>query len=139
MTNYYFDMDGVLANFHEHKDGWKMAGSYNFIRNLRPFTEAVDLVNRLTETDGVEVYISSLCKNEYAKTAKIAWLKQYCPNIKAENIIILVGHAKKVENMVTADGILVDDKEANVKQWRKGGHKAVYVEIKGRVDLTIAE
>ena len=139
MTNYYFDMDGVLANFHEHKDGWKMSGNYNFIRNPRPFTEAVNLVNALTEAEGVEVFISSLCRNEYAKRAKLAWLHQYCPNLKTENIIILIGHARKVDNMMTDDGILVDDKEANIKQWRKSGHKAIFVEIKGQVDLTIAQ
>jgi 5'(3')-deoxyribonucleotidase len=127
-------MDGVLANFHEHKDGWKFAGSYDFIRNLAPFIESINLVNEMIK-NGYKVYISSLCRNEYAKQAKIDWLKQYIPNLKEENIIILIGNAKKVENMKTRTGVLVDDKEANVKQWRKKGLKAVYVETKGIIEM----
>ena len=137
-TAYYFDMDGVLANFHEHKDGWRSAGQYSFIRNLRPFDEAVNLVNNLI-ANGVEVYISSLCMNEAAKQAKVDWLAQYIPTLDVDHIIIMVGNAKKHENMKTYDGILVDDKLANVRAWRKAGHKAVYVETKGMVDLTTAE
>ena len=137
-TTYYFDMDGVLANFHEYKDGWRMAGRYNFIRNLNPFVDAVNLVNELI-ANGTEVYISSLCMNDAAKQAKIDWLAQYIPTLNADHIIIMVGNAKKHDNMRTYDGILVDDKLTNVKAWRKAGHKAVYVEEKGVVDLTTAE
>lgn len=137
-TTYYFDMDGVLANFHEHENGWRMAGSYNFIRNLRPFMATVNLVNDMI-ADGVEVYISSLCKNETAKKAKIDWLAEFIPALNLDHIIILIGTAKKNEHMMTADGILVDDKLANVRAWRKAGHKAVYVEEKGVVNLDDAE
>lgn len=136
MTNtYYFDMDGVLANFHEHYKGYLRAGEYDFIRNLRPFLDTVNLVNTLIEK-GEEVYISSLCKNDVAKKAKIDWLAEYIPALTLDHIIILVGSGKKCDNMKTTDGILVDDKESNIKQWRKAGHKACLVEVKGIVNLT---
>jgi 5'(3')-deoxyribonucleotidase len=131
---YYFDMDGVLANFHEHKDGWRSAGKYDFIRNLKPFVNAVKLVSELILA-GNDVYISSLCMNENAKKAKIDWLNEFLPEINADHIIIMTGNAKKDENMATTDGVLVDDKKANVNRWRKAGHKAIYVEIKGEIDL----
>ena len=134
-TNYYFDMDGVMANFHEHKDGWRVAGNYNFIRNLKPFMVTIELINTMI-ANGENVYIFSLCKNEIAKQAKIDWLAEYIPSLEVSHIIILIGNAKKHEHMLTADGVLVDDKEANVKAWRKAGHKAVFVETKGTVDLT---
>ena len=134
-TSYYFDMDGVMANFHEHKDGWKYAGSYNFIRNLKPFMDTVNLINDMI-ANGKSVYISSLCRNETAKQAKIDWLAEYIPNLRKDHIIILVGNGKKVENRKTKGGVLIDDKEANIKQWRKAGLKAVYVEVKGQVDMT---
>ena len=132
--NYYFDMDGVLANFHEIKDGWKYAKKYSFIRKLRPFIEAVDLVNALI-ANGEEVYISSLCASEEAKQAKIDWLAQYIPALTLDHVIIMVGNAKKHENMLTADGVLVDDKLANVRAWRKVGMKAVLVEEKGVINF----
>jgi len=130
---YYFDMDGVLANFHEVKDGYKFSGSYKFIRNLKPFMNSVNLVKELIEK-GNEVYISSLARNEYAKNAKVDWLAEYIPTMKKENIIILVGNAKKHEN-IFSEGVLVDDKLANVRAWCKAGMKAVYVEEKGVVNL----
>ena len=135
---FYFDMDGVLANFHEVKDGWKYAKNYNFIRNLRPFADAVATVNALIDA-GVEVYISSLCASEDAKQAKIDWLAQYIPALTLDRIIILVGSGKKHEHLVTADGILVDDKASNVKGWRKAGHKAIFVEEKGIIDFSKIE
>lgn len=134
-TSYYFDMDGVLANFHEHVDGWKYAMSYNFIRNLRPFEESVNLVNEMIAS-GKSVYISSLCASEDAKRAKIDWLAQYIPNLKANHIIIVVGNAKKNETMKTKKGVLIDDKKANINAWRKAGLKAVFVEEKGKINLT---
>ena len=132
--NYYFDVDGVLANFHEVKDGWKFSGKYDFIRNLNPFVESINLVNAMIET-GYNVYISTLVRNEEAKRARLEWLLEYLPNLKVENIIIMVGSAKKFEHMVTDDGVLVDDKLANVKQWRKAGFQAIFVENKGEIDI----
>ena len=131
MTNYYFDMDGVLANFHEHKDGWKRAMYYNFIFGLKPFIGNVNLINQLLENREMNVYISSLAASEEAKKAKIDWLKKYVPNLSEDHIIIIVGKGKKHENMKTADGILIDDKESNCKQWRKAGHKAILLTVKG--------
>lgn len=141
MTNYYFDMDGVLANFHEHKDGWKRAMYYDFIRSLKPFQEAIDLVNEMLTRKEVEIYISSLAASEDAKRAKLDWLAQYIPNLKVANVIILVGSGKrnKADYMKTEDGILVDDKEENVKAWRKQGHKAVFVATRGEIHLEEVE
>ena len=43
---------------------------------------------------------------------------------------------RKCDNMLTEDGVLVDDKKANCNQWIKAGHKAVYLETKGgTIDL----
>lgn len=133
-NNYYFDMDGVLANFHEHKDGWKYASSYKFIRNLKPFMEAINTCKKMIET-GENVYISSLCASENAKKAKIDWLAEYIPELKVSHIVIIVGKGKKNEHMLTEDGILIDDKESNIKAWRKAGMKAIYVETKGVIEL----
>lgn len=140
MTNYYFDMDGVLVNFHEHKDGWKKAMNYEFIRNLNPFSEAIQLVNDLLAKKDITVYISSVCASEEAKQAKIEWLAQYIPTLEIANIIITVkGNCHKEQRMKTDNGILVDDKMENIKAWRKQGYKAIFVETKGKINLEKAE
>lgn len=133
MTNsnvYYFDMDGVLANFHKEKYNYKNAISREWIANLEPFTANVELVRNLI-AHGNKVYINSLAASEGAKEGKLDWLAKYLPEIEKENIIIIVGNGKKADYM-KEEGTLVDDKLANCKQWEKlSGCPSVWVETKG--------
>lgn len=132
MTNYYFDVDGVLADFHSAYDPANRAASmtYGFIRNLKPFVENIKVVKSLIEA-GEMVFISTVVANEITKAARIAWLAEYLPEIPAERIITIVGYGNKADHMMTEDGILVDDKKANCRQWEKAGHKAMWLEVKG--------
>lgn len=129
-ANYYFDMDGVLANFHKTPYNRYNAMSYKFIYELEPFTNNINVIKNLI-SKGHKVYISSLCASENAKRAKIDWLAKYLPEIPSYRIIIIVGSGKKVEHMKTKDGILIDDKLANCRQWEKAGHPAIWLEEKG--------
>ena len=69
---YYFDVDGVLADFHGVYNPMNRDESltYDFIRNLRPFAENIALVKALI-ADGNRVYISTMVANE-----TLAWLKK---------------------------------------------------------------
>ncbi len=128
---YYFDVDGVLADFHSVYDSKNRGKSltYNFIRNLKAFTNNVNLVKSLI-ANGNNVYISTMVANEATRKARIDWLAEYLPEIDESHIITLF-KGKKSDNMRTEDGILVDDKESNCKQWTKAGHKAIWLEVKG--------
>lgn len=130
-TNYYFDVDGVLADFHNAYDATnrKACTTYNFIRNLVPFFANIALVKALI-ADGNNVYISTMVANEDCKKARIEWLNEFLPEIPNDRIIVLF-KGRKCDNMLTEDGVLVDDKKANCNQWVKAGHKAVYLETKG--------
>lgn len=132
---YYFDMDGVLCNFHKEPYSYTKAINRNWIANLDPFPEAVHMVKTMIH-EGKDIYINSLAASEEAKLGKIDWLHKYLPEINADHIIIIVGNGKKAEYMKTAEGILVDDKLSNCRQWTKiSGQPAVWVEERGKVVL----
>ena len=129
MTTYYFDMDGVLANFHKEPYSFANAISREWIANLEPFMENVKIVRNLI-AKGEKVYILSKAARETSKMGKIEWLARYIPELNAENIIIIVGNGKKVD-YIKEDGILVDDDIKNINPWIKAGHSAIHVEVKG--------
>ena len=126
---YYFDMDGVLANFHKEAYSFANAISREWIANLDPFMGNVEIVRKLIAS-GEKVYILSKAARDTAAQGKIDWLARYIPEMKAENIIIIVGNGKKVD-FIKEDGILVDDDVKNIRPWVKAGHKAIHVEVKG--------
>lgn len=128
---YYFDMDGVIANF--HKEPYKYANAINreWIANLEPFEENVKLVRDLIKNNK-SVYILSKAASEEAKLGKLDWLAKHIPELNPKRVIVIVGNGKKVDYMVTKTGILVDDDLKNIRPWTKAGHRAIHLEIKGQ-------
>jgi 5'(3')-deoxyribonucleotidase len=128
---YYFDMDGVIANF--HKEPYKYANAINreWIANLEPFEENVKLIRDLIKNNK-SVYILSKAASEEAKLGKLDWLAKHIPELNPKRVIVIVGNGKKVDYMVTKTGILVDDDLKNIRPWTKAGHRAIHLEIKGQ-------
>ena len=132
MTTYYFDMDGVLANFHKaYALNKATAMSRSAMANLEPFAENVALVRKMI-ADGIKVYILTKAANENGKAGKVEWLAKYIPEITAENFICIVGHGKKVDYIREA-GTLVDDDPKNTRPWIKAGYTAITLEVKGEI------
>lgn len=131
MNTYYFDMDGVLANF--HKEPYKYVNAINrqWIANLEPFMHNVQVLRNMINA-GIEVYILSKCASENARLGKIDWLAKYVPELTEDRIIIIVGNGKKVDYMRTAEGILIDDDIKNTRPWMKAGYEAITLEYKGQ-------
>jgi hypothetical protein len=130
-TAYYFDMDGVLCNF--HKEPFKYANAINrsWIANLDPFMANVALVSELIAR-GESVYILTKAASESAKLGKLDWVRKHIPEFNLDRVIVIVGNGKKTDYMATADGILIDDDIKNTRQWEKAGHMAITLEFKGQ-------
>ena len=127
---YYFDMDGVLANFHKaYATDKAVACKRSAMANLEPFAENVSAVRSLIAS-GVQVYILTKAANEDGKAGKIDWLAKFIPELTTEQFICIVGSGRKVD-FIREDGILVDDDVKNTRQWEKAGHKAILLEVKG--------
>ena len=130
-TTYYFDVDGVLANY--HKDAFNVKNAFNreWIANLEPFIENVNLVRELI-ANNKSVYIITKAACEQAKLGKLDWFKKYIPELDVKRIIVIVGHGNKAEFMKTKEGILIDDDIKNCRQWARAGHEYIHLEIKGQ-------
>jgi FMN phosphatase YigB (HAD superfamily) len=130
MKRYYFDVDGVLANFHKEKFEYKKAVNREWIANLEPFVENVELVRTLI-LRGEKVFIISKAASENARLGKLDWFKKYLPELVEENIFVIVGHGNKADYIQTEEAILFDDDMKNCRQWAKAGQTYYHLEIKG--------
>lgn len=126
---YYFDMDGVLADFHSTYTERAQALSRDYLANLAPFAENVKMVRNLIAA-GSLVYILTKAANEDARQGKLDWLAKYIPEMTTERFICIVGYGRKVD-FIREDGVLVDDDPKNTRQWVKGGHEALLLSYKG--------
>ena len=129
MKTYYFDMDGVIANFHKEPYKYTNAINREWIANLDPFMDNVNLIRNLI-AKGENVYILSKAAHENAKLGKIDWLAKYIPELTIDKIIIIVGSGKKCDYIREA-GILVDDDKTNINQWIKAGYEGILLKTKG--------
>lgn len=126
---YYFDMDGVLANFHKaYATDKAVALKREAMANLEPFAENVAILNNLLAA-GITCYILTKAANADGAQGKVDWLAKYVPMMDEAHIIIIT-KGRKVDNMREA-GVLVDDDMTNCKQWTKAGYEAIYLATKG--------
>ena len=126
---YYWDMDGVLADFHTaYATDRATALKKDAMANLLPFMANVVTLRNLILA-GHTCYILTKAANEAGAQGKVEWLAKYVPEMTADHTIIIT-KGRKVDN-IREDGILVDDDPTNTRQWEKAGHTAILLTAKG--------
>lgn len=126
---YYWDMDGVLANFHKaYATDRAVALKREAMANLEPFTANVDTLRKLI-AEGHTCYILTKAANTDGMMGKMDWLKKFVPEMDNDHIIVIT-KGRKVDN-IREDGILIDDDGANTRQWVRAGHEAILLATKG--------
>lgn len=112
--NVYVDMDGVIADFNGEVNALeRFKNEKGFFKKLKPMNE--NGMKKIIKN--FNTFIISISPNEQADKDKREWLKQFFPEIKDENIIIVRDGKRKVDYMKTENGILLDDYGKNCREW----------------------
>ncbi len=123
------DMDGVLSNLAEQPQYLERMFERGFFRELSPYQKAVEAVNRLAESDDIEVYILSACidgEPPYCQIEKNEWIDRHLPNIdQTHRIFLPIGENKAELIKPVSTDVLWDDYNVNLLQWRDAGGRAV--------------
>lgn len=145
--NFYFDMDGTLANTYAMENWLERLEK----EDVSPYVDAAPLVppqvlNPLIEkikakghTVGVISWLSMDSSQKFknaTRKAKKDWLAQFFPSIT--NNIHLVQFGTKKHHVVRPKGaILFDDNEKVGNDWTQAG--GIWVNVKGKSILEVLE
>ena len=146
MNNYYFDLDGVLADWvggfnecanislnefneisKQERDAIKVnLFNYDFFRDLNPLQSGIALIHDHIKKYGVDrVFVLSATGHinvDEVKKAKIDWLHEHIPEL--ENAIFVPKLEDKPKAVVIGNAnnhILYDDRKRAIEAWDSFG------------------
>ena len=165
----YFDMDGVLADFDgrmlekfginpaDRNDRKKVRDRAKFddelwakvreeapryFLELEPFPDALALLRETIERLGVEnvAILTAVPKPErgivHAAADKEAWIRRHV----GPDIEVRIGlRAEKAASAQSADDILIDDNEGNIKEWEAAGGAGILHTTAGATRARLVE
>lgn len=138
MKKFFFDMDGVLAEYREGctEEDMQKKGYFKTLAPEENMLAALDMLLENGEKLGISVCVltkvyPSLFK--YSAREKAEWRDEYMPNLFDSEFIMVNGETEEKSDAVKAllgagingDYFLIDDYNANLAEWIDAGGKAV--------------
>lgn len=125
LNRIFFDMDGVLFKFDNILQSVDPLYEEGYFRNLPIQKATIKAINEILENSPEQVYIlSHYVDSPYAKKEKLESLKQYCPGLIPENIILVPYNENKTDYVpinVKENDVLIDDYNKNLIKWKEAG------------------
>lgn len=122
---YYFDMDGVIAEWNENASIEEVS-SPGYFRKRKPEEKVIELMHKLkAEGYGVKI-LSAVYENDYSAKDKEAWIEQNGLS-DIDHIFVPYGKDKNdyIDNSEDKTAVLIDDFGKNLTAWQNAGHTAV--------------
>lgn len=134
MKKFFFDMDGVLAEYKKDSDLSDFA-KRGYFRHLAPENNMIDALNMLLENgDALGISVCVLTKVyptqfRYSVREKQEWRQEYLPDLFDSEFVMVNGEEEEKSEAIAAllgaglnkDYFLIDDYNRNLYEWKEAG------------------
>ena len=136
--NYYFDMDGVVAEYKKEaytgEDPVWLRKNQHYFRDLNPDRKMLEVIDRMHQRSrytGDRIYLltsipmNGAIFNEHFHD-KISWARTWLPYLDIDAILISVTSKRDAveyiqNHQLSSNDILIDDYNKNLVDWQKHG------------------
>lgn len=134
MKKVFFDMDGVLTEYRQSCNANELSKK-GYFETLKPEWNMLGALKRLVENcDSLGISVFVLTKVyptlfKYSVSEKLQWRDKYMPDLFDSELIMVNGEQEEKSEAVreligediNSDCILIDDYNANLREWRQNG------------------
>ena len=131
---FYFDMDGTLVDFYGVPNWLDFLNKYDVtpykvavpLQNLSQLAKTLNKLRAYGHRIGIISWSSKHSTKAFdadIKRAKENWLKKHLPSVTWDEVHIVPYGTNKYEIAHDKNGILFDDEERNIKEWKNNKAK----------------
>jgi len=99
---FFVDMDGTIVSLEVDKNNDIVLDTPGFFLNKRPLKIVIGILENVSESKNVTLYILSACKTVRQAEEKRQWLKEHVPFIKEDRQIYVIKEVSKYSRKTKA-------------------------------------